>query len=306
MSAKENPYDASIWRTYGTPAPPETITQDPWDGDNHYLKRLASLKPGERPQGWDLFMYAHAVHFSEIQTPLLRYLLPFCFVAWREELVGAASEYGGFVEEFYPALVDRKIFDEELTPRQSNAATEFMRQTIVEEIDSQRGLAFRGHLARPYRWIGALTTYGILRPDIGLLWEQWWSLGTTGRSVAAIQYISCLMYNEGENPVFAGWTQDEGGGPPCLWELEGHLYTHSWLESNVRYLQETLVPERVKRVLVDAVGSLAGEPEYELGVRVREDVSLLDDVVRIRCAELPTLLARIHRWQLGEELEWSK
>ena len=88
-----------------------------------------------------------------------------------------------------------------------------MREAILEEIDAQRGLSYRAKGARPYRWIAALATYGVLLPDLERLWNSWWSLETIGGATATVQYISCLMYPENENPVFAPWTSNEGGGP---------------------------------------------------------------------------------------------
>jgi len=79
------------------------------------------------------------------------------------------------------------------------AVSEFMRGAILEEIDDQRGLTYGGIGARPYRWITALTTNGVLLPDVDQLWTVWWSIDTVGRAVAAAQYISCLMYGVNEN-----------------------------------------------------------------------------------------------------------
>jgi len=76
-----------------------------------------------------------------------------------------------------------------------------------------------------------------------------------------VQYISCLMYGHYENPVFARWTPDGGGGPPCLWEFEGHLYSHRWLQPNVDFLRETLSARSAGEVLVRAAERLVGEPE---------------------------------------------
>jgi hypothetical protein len=77
-----------------------------------------------------------------------------------------------------------------------------MQQAILEEIDDQRGLYYKGVKARPYRWVGARITHGVLMPDLEHLWNSWWSLDTVGRATAALQYISCLMYNEyGESGV---------------------------------------------------------------------------------------------------------
>lgn len=97
--------------------------------------------------------------FPSKASSLLAYLLPFCLELWCEDLRGTSDKYGGFVEHLYPVLADRAIFDQHLTSKQSAAVSEFMRQTVLDEVDDQLGLAHQGLKARPYRWIGDLTTY---------------------------------------------------------------------------------------------------------------------------------------------------
>jgi hypothetical protein len=72
------------------------------------------------------------------------------------------------------------------------------------------------------------------------------------------------MYSQKENPVFAAWTPDAGGGPPCLWEFEGHLYEHRWLEPNLQFLRQVLTPQQVDDALNRAVDQSAGQPEHEI------------------------------------------
>ena len=145
--------------------------------------------------------------------------------------------------------------------------------------------------ARPYRWIRALTTYGVLLPDIDRLWTSWWALGTIGRAVSSVQDISALMYPDEANPVFAPWTRDEGGGPPCLWEFEGHLYSHRWLEPNVDFLRRTLNVPAVTDVLSRAVEALKSEPEHEVAARMLAEIPTRTEMLAARCTELPRLLA---------------
>ena len=276
-------------RAYGKVAPPDKITQEAFEGNDAHLRRLVRLKSGERAKPDDLWEYMHDLRNTEIQGPLLAYLLPFCLDLWREDLRGIEG-YGGIVEHLYPVLADRQIFDTHLTPKQSAAVSEFMRQTILEEIDDQHGLAYQGSRARPYRWIGALTTFGILLPNVERLWTAWWSLDTVGRAIAAVQYISCLMYSENENPVFAPWTPDGGGGPPCLWEFEGHLYSHRWLEPNVTFLKGVLNVPGVSEVLTRGVERLVDQPEHDVAALIKADVPLVIETLQARCAELPQLL----------------
>jgi hypothetical protein len=211
--------------------------------------------------------------------------------------------YEGFVEHFYPVLADRHVFDTHLTPGQTAAVSEFMRQSILHEMDDQRGLAYEGMNACPYRWIRALTTHGVLLPDTDSLWTSWWALGTIGRAVSAVQYVSALMYPNEANPVFAPWTPEGGGGAPCLWEFEGHLYSHRWLESNVEFLSRTLTVSAVSDVLDRAVGELTDRPEHQIAAHMLAEIPARRELLAARCAELPVLLAKTQ--EPGALLKWS-
>ena len=286
----------------GRSTAPSTITQEAFDADEGHLKRLVRLQRGERAQPGDLWDYMQDLRYTEIQRPLLAYLLPVCLQAWQDDLRGTKG-YGGFVEHFYPVLADRHVFDTHLTPKQAAAVSEFMRQSILQEMDDQRGLAYEGLNARPYRWIRALTTHGVLLADIDSVWASWWALGTIGRAVSAVQYISALMYPNEENPVFAPWTREGGGGAPCLWEFEGHLYSHRWLESNVEFLGRTLTVSAVSDVLARAVGELINQPEHQIAARMLTEIPMRRELLAARCAELPILLAKTQ--EPGALLEWS-
>jgi hypothetical protein len=290
MPTDEVNQQIKLHRALGVTRPPENVTQEAFEGNDRHLRRLVRLRPGEQADAGDLWEYIHDLRYADIQGALLVYLLPFCLQAWREDLRGIREGYGGVIENFYPVLADRHIFDLHLTPKQSAVVSEFMRQTILEEIDDQRGLIFQGSRTKPYRWFRAMTTYGVLLPDVERLWTAWWSLETVGRAIAAVQYISCLMYSENENPVFTPWTPERGGGPPCLWEFEGHLYAHRWLEPNVNFLRGILTVRSVSDVLVRAVERLVGQPEYDAAGATREDFPLCTETLQSRCAELPQLL----------------
>jgi hypothetical protein len=293
---------AAFRRALGATSPPSTITQEAFDEDAGHLHRLVKLKPGEPANGVDLWDYSQDLRYTEIQRGLFTYLLPVCLQAWRDDLRGARG-YSAFVEHFYPVLADRHVFDTHLTPKQTAAVSEFMRESILAEIDDQRGLAYRGMKARPYRWIQALTTYGVLLPDIDRLWAAWWAVSTLGRAVSSVQYISALMYPNEANPVFAPWTRDEGGGPPVLWEFEGHLYSHRWLEPNVEFLRRTLTVPAVTGVLSRAVETLKAEPEHEIAALMFADIPDRTEMLAARCTELPTLLATTQ--EPSPLLEWS-
>ena len=204
---------------------------------------------------------------------------------------------------FYPVLADCHLFDAVLKPQQTAAISAFMRQSILEEADDQRGLAYQGMAARPYRWIRALTTHGVVLPDVESLWNEWWRVETIGRAVSILQYASALMYPDDKNPIFAPWTHDGGGGPPCLWDFEGHLYSHRWLEPNVEFLRGALTASKVADVLERTVKRLAAEPEYEIAARILAELGGRAGMLEARCLELPKLLAT--KQEAGFLLEWA-
>ncbi len=131
-------------RAYGKAVPPEKVAREAFEGNDRHLGRPLRIKPGERPDLQDLWEYLQDLRHTDIQSSLLAYLFPFCLELWCEDLRGTSDKYGGFVEHLHPVLADRAIFDKHLTSKQSAAVTEFMRQTILEEVDDQLGLAYQG------------------------------------------------------------------------------------------------------------------------------------------------------------------
>jgi hypothetical protein len=271
--------------------PPSQISQRPFDYDDGHLRRLVRLDSEAKASAADLADYALDMRYEEVQKDLLLWVLPFCLRAWREDLRGEDASYGGVVEQLYPALVDSGVLDQTLTADQAAAVAAFMRDGLLSEIDSQVGLAFSGMNARPYRWVRALATYGVLHADIENLWEAWWRVDTRGRAVAVIQFVSCLAYGEHDNPVFAPWTREEGGGPPCLWEFAGHLYTHRWRDPNVEFLRRALEPAHVRKILGTAVRVLASEEGGERAREIMAGVESRESTLVQRCRELPRILA---------------
>jgi hypothetical protein len=213
--------------------------------------------------------YAHDLQYEEVQKELLEYLLPACLAAWRADLLGEYREYGGFVEHFYPALA--RVTGSVLEPAAVWVVSAFMRAAILSEMDRQEGLSYAGMRARPYRWVAAFTTYGVLFQGLDELWADGFSGITAGRAIAAVQYLSCLIYEDRDNAVFAPWTLDAGGGPPVLWNYAGHLYEHRWLPENVAFLRQTLSPSWVVATLRRAVARLADLEEEAVAKRVLDD-----------------------------------
>lgn len=263
---------SDLYQRLGSVLPPRTITQSAFDGDPAHLERLANLHLGQRITGIDLADYVDDVLYGDVQASLLVHALPFCLRAWHDYLRDEKFECPGFAELFYTVLARKEVFAGVLTDDQRKAVLEFMKDSILEEIDAQERLRFEGYPATPYRWIRALMTYGVIAPDIERLWMDWWSISTSGRAIAAVQYISCLVYPKDLNPVFAPWTRERGGGPPCLWEFDGYLYESTWQIQNVEFLQKLLCdPNVVVSVVSRAVDRLSQHSGLQTAQRLLAD-----------------------------------
>jgi hypothetical protein len=282
-------------RRLGSPISPEVITQGVFEAGPEHLERLARLRPDEQADQRDLCDYMDDLQYrTDIQLALFLYLLPFCLERWDQHIRNENFEWPGFREQFYTVLGKIILLSECLSAGQLAAVHEFMRESILEEIDAQDRLHFFGYPAQPYRWISALTTYGVIAPDVERIWNEWWSIRTQGQAVAAVQYISCLLYPKDENPVFAPYTREKGGGPPCLWEFDGYLFESCWREPNVEFLQSLLGDTRnVIDVLKRAVDRLREHREFAIAKKVRHDVPQCAERLVERGKALPAILATV-------------
>jgi hypothetical protein len=98
------------------------------------------LRSGDRAEARDLLEYTQDLLYTEIQGPLLAYLLPFCLEAWRKDLRGTEG-YGGFIEHFYPVLANRQIFDRHLKAHQTAAVASFIGNRYLLKLTINAGLA---------------------------------------------------------------------------------------------------------------------------------------------------------------------
>ena len=284
---------AAVRRAFGDPPPlaVEGVWQKPFDYDTAHLRRLAVLSPDASAEPEDLVAYALDFKYEQIQKDLFLHVLPFCLRAWHEDLTSPFGRYEAFVDEFYPALLRGGVFDGVLNQREAAAVGDYMREAILAQIDAQQTLSSKGSKAPVYAWFHALSTYGLLRPDIETVWSAWWSVSTVGRALAAAQYASCLIYDETANPVFDAWTREHGGGPPCLWHYRGHVLEERWRDPNLEMLERTLTPNGVRDVLDRSVARLTGHPLHDKVASIRFRLDARTETLANRCADVRRFLA---------------
>ena len=239
----------------------------------------------------------HNLAYVELQPDLFTYLFPVCLMDWHQTLLqNVGCSHGD--SDFHLGVHRGHVF-ERLTPQQRTSVYEFFRDSFLVRLDQERGLVYRGSKTPAYGWMHRFNSLGSIMPRIDLLWDSWWSLDTPGRAVAAIQYCSGLMYFEGENPIFAMWTPESGGGGPGLWESDT-LVPIVWLPENVELLRKTLTATFVTERVRTAVTVLANEPEHSQAKQVGNDLERCGETVRSRIEELPSILTnrRLEGWTI--------
>lgn len=288
-----------VIRAFGSPSIQSSITQEPFDYDaSHYLRLC---RPDAKPSPFDLYSYADDLKYQEIQKDLFLFIMPICLSAWQEDLmVSHESNYAGFVEQFSAALAKHAGFRDFLTPPQYFAVSSFMLNAILDKIDQERDLSFSGMRASPYSWIYTIGSFGTAFPSVRDLWEEWWNCPTIGRACGVLQYASTLMYSDDRNPIFSPWTPDAGGGPPTLWETDGHIFDQSWLPENVEFLHSTFSPDYVRDAISAATVTLRGVTDSSVPELILSDFDNAVTFVELRIEELIQYLSR----PLGEVRQW--
>ncbi len=274
----------------GSSRVPAEIRQEPFDYDPGHYARICSLD-GNRPNAGDLIDYSMDMTYMELQPDLLRHLLPVLLEAWRIDLFeGDGAGYTGFVAYFWPALLQVKVLSKGLTETEWTLINRFIRDTILDRLDAETSLSFSGMGASPYQWIYALGAFGVVFDDIESLWIEWWRTKTQGHAVAAFQYASALLYEKDKNPVFAPWTRDKGGGPPCLWECGCHIYHKGWQEENIQFVRRTLSAEYIGERLQAADNMIVDAKPKSTATRILADLPDQSALLSLRTEELPVRL----------------
>lgn len=290
---------------FGNPSPPKSVWESQFDDFNDELQKLAST-PYDEIDFHELWYYHHDLAYIELQPELFDYLFPVCLMDWYDTLMNnEACSHGD--SEFHYGVHHGKVFEKMLSsPQQRAKVFEFMRDCFLERLDHERGFDCEGGKAMAHGWIYRFNSIGLVLPKINEIWEAWWTLDTSGKAVAALEYCSGLMYLEGSNPLFGPYTQENGGGGPYLWENDSHISHTGWMQENTDFLAATLTPDFVNKAIPSAVQRLKGEPEWEKAKSVEADLFgnqdwiSVQDLIAARTAELPLFLSGT-----GTATEWS-
>ncbi len=288
-------------RIFGDAGPPRQVTQHQFDGFDDVLARLAKTPQQEIDFG-DLWYYHHDLAYQQLQPDLFAYMMPVCLMDWHLSLqANGAASHGD--SELHYGLAKGKILERMVSPEQRERIFDFFRDSFLERIDQERGFDCRGESARAHGWLMRFNSLGLIVPDIERIWAPWWTLEAPGQAVSILEYCSGLLYFEGENPLFGGWTPKHGGGGPYLAENDSQILDGGWLTANILFLAETLTPQYVERKVREAVRLLEGEPEHEEALAIEQGLETQLPVVELTVEQLLQDLEGRKYLQLHEDGE---
>jgi hypothetical protein len=274
----------------GNAAPPSEVWESQFDYNDDDLKRLAAT-PYREIDPSDLWYYFHDLAHVPLQPDLFNYLFPVCLMDWHKSLMSNEPCSHGD-SDFHHSLWHGDILEKMLTRRQRDDVIAFFRDSFLERVDIERGFAKSGSRTPAYAWIGRLNSLARVIPCINLLWKPWWNMDSPGRAVCVLQYCSGLIYVDGEqNPAFDPWTEDRGGGGPCLTSRDSFgLHDQGWIQPNLDFLRRTLSFHYVLRNAKQAADYLANEPERDIARQIAADAAEKRETVEFRIEDLLTTL----------------
>lgn len=280
-------------RSYGRPKPPKKISQEAYEFKTDHLRRLMSCN-NELPEAGDLHNYAEDIAFvEEIQTDLFIYLLPVYLRTWRSDLMSNDEDFdnGAGVFLLTHTLARQQLLHRILKPKQVHAVMVFMRDSILDRIDQEDNLVVTPHNSNQANgWLSGLGDFAVIFPDLPSLWQTWWTIETPGQAVAALQYLSVLMYEDDLNPIYVPWTKQHGGGPPGFGSTNC-LVDRPWQAENVSFLQRTLTADFFHEALERAAATLSGVADSPVPTKMLSDFESQRPVLESRLQALPGMLS---------------
>jgi hypothetical protein len=284
---------------FGNPGLPGEIHEHQFDDFNAELQQMARKRPEDITLD-DLSYYVHDLAYVDLQKDLFEYLFPVCLFHWYQALMRNEScEWG---PEFHYAVHEGHLLERMVTASQREAICQLFHDGLIERIEAERGSVYRGSGTPAYAWMYRFNSLGLIAPVIERIWQTWWTLDSPGKAVSAIMYASGLMYLKHDNPIFAAWTPDRGGGGPWLAGSDSHVFADGWRVENLEFMTRTLRYSYIRAKVEHAANVLKGEPEAALAARVAADSASHEEIVNLRIGNLLNQLKNPNEWSFSKEL----
>jgi|CXWL01.1.fsa_nt_gi hypothetical protein len=255
-------------------------------------KLLASASNELEPS--DVSWYVQSLPHMGATVYDFRYFFPKILSVWSRWLLSGVED-SSLCANLTAALARTSFLYEDLTREQEQAVYRFMRETILSRIAQESSLRIVGYTPSPrstHTWFEQFAAYGVIGRDMESLWSDLWQVNCIGHAIAVTQYSSCLICEDNDNPIFAPWTSDQGGGVPNLWEYGSMGFEEHWRAENLLFLRATLTPDYLRGRLETARNRLLEMEQHAIIEHLLLAIEVNSELVALRCAGLPELLAK--------------
>lgn len=233
-------------------------------------------------------------HAERLDPALARFALPMCLDAWQRYLF--EGTHGDLAMLLFHRLAGHATkLEESMGATDVEVVRDFMRVSILSRLSTVTSLQVNAP-GEMEVWVDYLAGYGTVWADFSILLRDWCSVSTIGLAIAAIQYLSLLVYEDAEHPLFQRWADRLGGAAPLPWAGKDV----PWLRDNVSALQQMLQGTGARDWMARAVDRLKGHADESLARLILDDMDLQPYRVESRTRDLA-----MHMATPGAQKYWS-
>lgn len=276
-----------FYHSIGSPLPPLSVSEKAFDYDQAPLLHLAKRRLGATPADqYGLIDYALDLKYVlPLQKDLMLHCLPLCLETWQYCLIHKAESR--FVEEFHSALAAKpNVIRETAGDDVSQLFFCFMKDSILASMNGKKYLFHEGQGAYSHIWIRHFASLGTFCNKIETIISEWKKLDTVGLAICFLKYLSVLIYEENNNPVFMPWTPKDGGGSPCLWEYDSTGFGERWSNRNIESLKRFLEWEELMRCSEALLNIMQNHKNYPIAQQVILDLKKNKNKIESRTGDL--------------------
>lgn len=251
-------------------------------------------------------------YVEPLQSEVFRYLFPVCLTVSHLAIVDS-KEPSGYLEPEVMDAIAQGGWRKMATPEQEAGTYEFLADSLLDRLDLVRGMSQGLQVEpepfdHPYHWLWRLNALGTILPDVGLVWDEWWSMRSPGFAVAAAKYTWGLMRSD--SPGEVAYPESPQGSD--YWQSSLNP-DPGWRPENVRFLRDRLSVDYLIGRMDEAAQVLRGQPEEPVVRAVLDELPRFAWVVERRITELLDLLSDREAdarssfgWMSDREIDGSK
>lgn len=195
------------------------------NGYDGYLERIWNREA--RSSDWG--RYAEDARFGDqgqFQADLFGYALPDLLADWEERADNFDRDQITFV------LLNK--LESSIDRHGQKSVGRFFSDGLIERFDHVRSFTQCG-------WLDHWSLAARLPETMARALPPLIEAETPGRAVALLQFASCLVFPEYDNPILGSHSPRDGGGPPDLWQPPGESDA-GWEASNLEAFDGHITP----------------------------------------------------------------